>query len=250
MIDQGVKVEHMNPSFPSVTYPNHFTLVTGLYTESHGIVDNVFYDPNYNETVHLLQDSKGKEARFWNATEPIWETAKKQGLKTASSFLPGSEVWLKNPDIFLPSSGLFSFESRCDELVNWFTKFQLDFATLYWNEPDMTGHYFGPDSKEYMDKIEQIDKSIGYLFEKLERANLLDQLNILIVSDHGMASMTDTLIIQDYVDMSLIDMSKTILEIVSHIWPSSDTVVRVIKRFFLKILLNNFFCHFQERRAF
>jgi predicted AlkP superfamily pyrophosphatase or phosphodiesterase len=133
MLNKGVKAEYMMPSFPSLTFPNHFTLVTGLYMENHGIVGNSFYDDNYREKVNLIRDYKGKAIRFWNATEPIWESAKKQGLKTGSSFWTGSEVWLKNPDIWLPYNDYFLFESRCDEVINWFTKFKLDFTTLYWN---------------------------------------------------------------------------------------------------------------------
>jgi predicted AlkP superfamily pyrophosphatase or phosphodiesterase len=247
MLNKGVKAEYMMPSFPSLTFPNHFTLVTGLFMENHGIVGNDLYDPNYNEYVNLIRDGKGKDIRFWNATEPIWESARKQGLKTASSFWAGSEVWLKNPDIFLPYNDEFLFESRCDEVINWFTKFELDFATLYWNglkflnffcernikyinrifikEPDKTGHKYGPDSPQYMDKIAEVDKSIGYLFTKLNESNLIEKLNVIITSDHGMASMNGSMLVKDFIDLSLIDSKKSIFGIVSNIWPSSDALV-------------------------
>jgi predicted AlkP superfamily pyrophosphatase or phosphodiesterase len=154
-VEVGVKAKYMNPSFPSLTFPNHFTLVTGLYMESHGITGNSFFDPNYNQSVNLLRDSNAMDIKYWNGSEPIWETAKRQGLKTASFFWTGSEVWGKNPDIFMAYNNRISFESRCDEIVNWFAKFELDFATLYFNEPDHTGHEYGPNSNEYKAQVKK-----------------------------------------------------------------------------------------------
>lgn len=78
LVKSGVKADYMIPSFPSLTFPNHYTLVTGRFMENHGIVGNTFYDPNYDEKVNLIGDSKSKDIRFWNQSEPIWETAKKQ----------------------------------------------------------------------------------------------------------------------------------------------------------------------------
>jgi ectonucleotide pyrophosphatase/phosphodiesterase family protein 5 len=225
MLNEGIRVQYMRPSFPTLTFPNHFTLVTGLYMESHAIVSNTFYDPKYDVVARMIGSPAGQDIKFWNATEPIWESAKKQGLRTASSFWAGSEVWGKQPDIFLSYNDNYYFESRCDEIINWFTKFDLDFATLYFNEPDHTGHDFGPDSKEYADQIVAVDKAMGYLFEKLEAAKLLTNLNIIVTSDHGMASMSETLLVKNYVDVRLIDYKKTVYGIVSNIWPANETVV-------------------------
>ncbi len=152
-VEVGVKAKYMQPSFPSLTFPNHYTLITGLYIESHGITGNTFYDPRYNQKVNLLRDANSNDIRFWNATEPIWDSAKKQGFKTASFFWTGSEVWGKNPDIFMAYSNNINFESRCDEIVNWFSKFELDFGTLYFNEPDHTGHDYGANSAQYRSKV-------------------------------------------------------------------------------------------------
>lgn len=105
----------------------------------------------------------------------------------------------------------------------------MDFVTLYFNEPDHTGHDFGPNSAEYDNKIIEMDQIIGYLINKLEEENLLDNLNIIIVSDHGMAQMVDsnqngTQLISNYVDLNLIDSTKTIYGIVANIYPKNQSV--------------------------
>lgn len=223
-VEKGVKAEYMLPSFPSLTFPNHFTLVTGLYMESHGITGNSFYDPNYNEKVNLLADSKSNDIRFWNGSEPIWLTAKKQGLKTASFFWTGSEVWTRHPDIFMRYSNSIQFQDRVDEVVNWFKKFNLDFGTLYFNEPDHIGHENGPDSEQYKNAIGIVDNLVGYLINRLAEENVLDNLNILIVSDHGMAAMQRTIIVKNYVDLNLVDSNKTLYGIVSNIYPRNESV--------------------------
>jgi ectonucleotide pyrophosphatase/phosphodiesterase family member 5 len=223
-VNVGVKADYMIPSFPSLTFPNHFTLVTGLYMETHGIVANQFYDPNIDQKINFLSnDNSGLDAKWWNKAEPVWISAKNQGLKTFSFFWTGSEVWGRTPDIFLKYNERYEFKIRCDKVVNWFKKYQIDFGTLYFNEPDHTGHSFGPDSKQYSDKIKEVDDTIGYLIEKLEREGLLKNMNVIIVSDHGMAQMTKTIVVKDVVDEKLIDSTKTIYNIVSNIYPKNES---------------------------
>jgi ectonucleotide pyrophosphatase/phosphodiesterase family protein 5 len=144
------RASYMKPSFPSSTFPNHWTLVTGLYPESHGIVGNSVYDPIADINMRL---AKSDDVFWWNYTEPIWLSARKQGLKTASSFWVGNDVYPRNPDIFLDYSPNYDLRDRVDELAEWFHKFDLDFACMYFDEPDKTGHVFGPDSEEYMTKV-------------------------------------------------------------------------------------------------
>jgi ectonucleotide pyrophosphatase/phosphodiesterase family protein 5 len=143
----------MRPSFPSATFPNHITLVTGLYPESHGVVGNTVYDPVYDEKLRLagVQDVK-----WWNASEPIYFTARKQGLRTGSSFWVGNDAYPRTPDIFLTykPNNFYSLYDRADEVVSWFgPKINLDFANMYFDEPDIAGHAYGPDSPEYEKKV-------------------------------------------------------------------------------------------------
>lgn len=223
-VEVGVKAEYMVPSFPSLTFPNHYTLVTGQYMENHGIVGNTFYDPKLKEKVNLIKDSKGNDVRFWNQSEPIWLSAKRQGLKTGSFFWTGSEVWGQHPDVFISYNPTIEFEARCDEVVNWFDKFSMDFVTLYFNEPDHTGHDKGANSKEYWQKIVAVDKLLGVLMTKLENRNkLLDKINIVVVSDHGMADVSNNIALKH----DLIDTGKSSFGIVSLIYPKKDSDVRL-----------------------
>lgn len=99
-VEKGVKAEYMMPSFPSLTFPNHWTLVTGKFIEHHEIVGNNVFDPYYGANgtkISLISDAGSKDVKWWNSSDPIWLTAKDQGLKTGSFFWVGSEVWTRHP---------------------------------------------------------------------------------------------------------------------------------------------------------
>lgn len=225
-VEEGVLADHLQPSFPTLTFPNHYSLVTGLYQEGHGVVGNTIWDPATQKKINYLDNSvDSKNVVYWNGADPIWLTAKNQGLKTASFFWTGSEVWTRHPDVFLPYTNTFQYYSRCEEVVNWFTKFEMDFVTLYFNEPDNTGHSFGPDSKQYKDKVGDVDETIGYCIQLLLRANLLDKINMVIVSDHGMATMKGVTVIPNtLVNTALINATRTVYGIVSNVHPVNESV--------------------------
>ncbi|RNA09245.1 alkaline phosphatase family [Brachionus plicatilis] len=219
--NKSLGADYMNPSEPSITFPNHLTLVTGLYPESHGIINNVIYDPNFDQKVKLAQS---QDLKWWNLSEPIWYTAKKQGLKTGSSFWISNNVWPRQPDVFLSYNPNYDSFDRVDEIINWYRKFDLDFLCVYFDEPDSTGHKYGPDSKEYMEKIGYMDSVFGYLLKRLDDIGLFQKLNIILVSDHGMANFAPNhyVFIKDYVNTDLIDMDKSVFHVVSNIFPKSD----------------------------
>lgn len=225
-VEKGVKADYMNPSFPTLTFPNHYTLVTGKNIDKHDIVGNTVYDPDYKKKISLIGDRDKLNVEWWNSSDPIWLTAKDQGLKTSSFFWVGSEVWTRHPDVFLAYTNTYTFDQRVNEVVNWFQKLKMDFSTLYFNEPDHTGHTYGPQSPEYKAKIVEMDGVINDLITRLRSIGLLDQMNIVIVSDHGMTDMGEdnTLIVSKYVDTNLIDSSKTVYGIVGSIHPKNDSV--------------------------
>ncbi|KAF7647242.1 hypothetical protein LDENG_00175390 [Lucifuga dentata] len=145
----GTSAPYMQAAFPSKTFPNHYTIATGLYPESNGLVDNNMYDPVFDASFSL--SSPEKENPRWYLGQPIWHTASYQGLKSGTFFWPGSDVKINGsfPDIYRPYNGKVPFEERVFTVLKWL---QLpddqrpDFFTLYLEEPDRSGHNFGPVS--------------------------------------------------------------------------------------------------------
>ncbi|KAK6183339.1 hypothetical protein SNE40_010840 [Patella caerulea] len=215
---QGVKVRYMNNTFIPETFPCHFTMVTGLYEESHGIVGNYMYDPIFNESFGLsTHDSK-----WWEAGEPIWITATKKNKKSATHFWPGSEVEFNGvrPAIWLQYNETIPFEKRIETVVDWFANKGVHFATLYFHEPDRTGHKYGPDSQEIKDKVKYMDGLLGSLILGLRENKLWDSINVIITSDHGMASVD--------VDNKLVDINDYVPANTVKMVPRDGAVIQIL----------------------
>ncbi|XP_041369889.1 bis(5'-adenosyl)-triphosphatase enpp4-like [Gigantopelta aegis] len=186
-VKHGIKVDYVNNSFVTKTFPNHYTIVTGVYEETHGIVDNSMYDPLFDEKFHMgMTDTK-----WWNEAEPIWCHVKRYNLTSGTYYWPGSETEINGlrPDKWLKYSDHTPFRKRVDDVMDWFTNDKLNFVTLYFPEPDHTGHAHGPDSPEIVEKVKEMDGILGYLMLKLEENQLTDEVNVIVTSDHGMHSI-------------------------------------------------------------
>jgi predicted AlkP superfamily pyrophosphatase or phosphodiesterase len=197
--EKGVNALSLKPCFPTKTFPNHYTIVTGLYPENHGIIANSFIDPVTNE-IYKIGDTNAVRNPKWYKGEAIWETAKRQGVITASYFWPGSELNLKyrRPDYFEKYEHLRAYDKRVEGVLDWL-KLPNDrgpkFITLYFDAADTYGHRFGTNSLELNESIVRLDSLIGKLFEGLKQINLFDSTNIIIVSDHGMSDVSGDRII-------------------------------------------------------
>ena len=189
----GVRAEAMQPSFPSLTFPNHYTLVTGLYPDHHGIVANDMYDPVLG--AFSIHDRKARnDPRWWDEATPIWVTADAHGLRTATMFWPGSEAPIhgRYPDQWLPYDGKITPDQRVDQVLAWLDEppaQRPDFITLYFDRVDHAGHDFGPDSPQLDAALRQNDAALARLVAGLKARGLFDRINIIVVSDHGMASV-------------------------------------------------------------
>ncbi|KAK3089043.1 hypothetical protein FSP39_000369 [Pinctada imbricata] len=177
----------------------------GLNEESHGIIGNHMYDPVFNATFGMGT----KETRWWDGGEPIWVTARKHNLTSATYFWPGSETEIRGyrPNIWLPYNESHPFRTRIDRVIDWFVNENIDIATLYFHEPDHTGHVFGPDSQEILAKVREMDGILGYLMKKFEDHNLWDTVNMIVTSDHGMTSVdfqNKAIVISELVSMDTI----------------------------------------------
>ncbi|EAW14238.1 alkaline phosphatase family protein [Aspergillus clavatus NRRL 1] len=219
IVTAGVSPQYMLPSFPSVTFPNHFTLVTGLYPESHGIVGNTFWDPAMKEDFYYTNQSISMQPKWWNA-EPIWMTAEKHGLKTGIHMWPGSEAHIGGVDPtyldkFNDSEKLSRKVDRILELLDLpgpeaetrVDKERPRLIAAYVPNVDADGHKYGPNSTEIRSTIIEVDNMLADLVSGLQDRNLTDIVNLVIVSDHGMASTTTERLIQldDFIDLDLVD---------------------------------------------
>ncbi|OAX81145.1 hypothetical protein ACJ72_04512 [Emergomyces africanus] len=221
-ISNGISPAYMLPSFPSVTFPNHFTLVTGLYPESHGIVGNTFWDPALKQEFYYTDPARSMQPKWWTA-EPLWVTAENQGVRTAIHMWPGSEAHIANvepthldkfngnEDLVTKANRVLSFlDLPDDEEAENFpsdTGRRPQFIAAYVPNVDSDGHKFGPNSTEIRNTIAQVDKMLAIMFQGLHDRNLTEIVNVVIVSDHGMATTsTDRLVqLEDLIDIELVD---------------------------------------------
>jgi predicted AlkP superfamily pyrophosphatase or phosphodiesterase len=193
LADHGVRAQSMQPSFPSLTFPNHYTIVTGLRPDHHGIVNNRMYDPNLGR--FALGHSKAvDDGRWWSEGTPIWETADQHGIRTATMFWPGSgaDIHDHHPDYWIPYNGKLTALQRVDQVLAW-----LDlpparrpaFLTLYFDRVDHAGHDFGPDSPQVDASLRSTDAALAHLIRGLRQRDMFKHMNIIVLSDHGMASV-------------------------------------------------------------
>ena len=193
LAQSGAVAEGMNPSFPSVTFPNHLTLVTGVVPDKHGIVNNTMQDPTIPNTRFRLSDRAVlADPKWWTEVKPIWVTAHRQKKITSTLFWPGSEVLIEGlqPDDWLPYQEIPS-QDRVIKLLEWLDRpdaTRADFATLYFSEVDILGHQTGVDSPQTDAAIRRVDQEIGAFIAGLEKLHLRSVTNLVIVSDHGMAN--------------------------------------------------------------
>jgi alkaline phosphatase D len=197
--------EGMIPSYPSITFPNHYSLVTGLYPEHHGIVANTFYDPIRKQR-YSYTDFASESDGTWYGGTPLWVLAEQQGMRSACFFWPGSEAAIQGirPSYYLHFDTHYPDEKRIDQVIDWLKlppEQRPHFITLYYYEPDHSGHSFGPDSPEVRTAVHHVDDLMGKLKTGLDSLHL--PIDLIVVSDHGMTKVQGTWIdLDQYADLT------------------------------------------------
>lgn len=197
--ENGVRSLSLRPVFPTKTFPNHISIVTGLYPENHGIILNSFKNP-FSGELYRIGDTSAVRDPKWYSAEFIWETANKQGIITASHFWPGSELRIKSkrPTYYKKYDHNLPYAVRVKTVLNWLKlpqKKRPHFITLYFHETDSQGHDFGPNSEQTNNAIKVLDQQIGDLIKGIKNIGLKDSINIIVVSDHGMSEISPDRII-------------------------------------------------------
>ncbi|MBD8879518.1 alkaline phosphatase family protein [Rhodanobacter sp. 7MK24] len=203
----GVHADAMRPSFPSLTFPNHYTLVTGLYPDHHGIVNNTMVDPVLGKFTLDNRKAVG-DGRWWDSGTPIWEDADAHGLRTATMFWPGTEAGIhgRHPDYWMPYDGKVTPDQRVDQVLAWFdlpADQRPAFVTLYFDQVDHAGHDHGPHSPEVNQALRDTDAALARLMAGLQQRGLFDRTNIIVLADHGMASvpLANTILIEKLIPL-------------------------------------------------
>lgn len=218
LIARGVRAEALIPSFPSKTFPNHYTIVTGLYPGHHGIVANNIWDAATGRSFSLSNRQEVQDPMWWGG-EPLWVTAIRAGQRAAIMFWPGSEAPIAGvlPTYWKPYDGSVPGSARVAQVLAWLDLPAAErptFLSLYFEETDDAGHA-GPELPALDEALRRSDAWIGELMAGLAARRLTDRVNVVVVSDHGMASTTTdrVVVLDEYIDLDdvrIVDLNPTV----------------------------------------
>ncbi|UAL12270.1 ectonucleotide pyrophosphatase/phosphodiesterase [Caulobacter segnis] len=199
----------MRPSFPSLTYPNHYTLVTGKRPDHSGVVGNEMEDAVIGGPRFKMNGPNANDPRWWNQAKPFWVSVEQQGKRAAAMFWPGSETEIDGvrPAHWIKYDSAFPYDARVDQILAWLDAAAgppLAFTTLYFDAVDTEGHHYGPDSPELRAALVEVDRQLGRLVEGLKARGRFEATDIIVVADHGMAPLpaAHRVVLDDLVDMA------------------------------------------------
>ena len=203
----GARVMQCQPCFPSKTFPNHYSMATGLYPDNHGIVLNSFYSKELKAEYRISNRKAVTDGRFYGG-EPIWVAAEKQGVKSATLFWVGCEAEIKGvrPSYYYKYSSRLKYNNRLDTLKKWINLPYTErpkLIMMYFEQPDKYGHQYGPNSNEVKKQISYIDSFTKKVFQTVSNSSIADSIDIIITSDHGMSELNIKRIVNiaDYVKL-------------------------------------------------
>lgn len=212
LMQTGARAKELVPIYPSVTFPNHYTIVTGLYAEHHGIVGNEMWDPQLKRHFTIHDEPEVHKGDWWGG-EPLWQTVQKQGQLAASMYWVGSTSLIPGgqPKYFREYDRKVTPLDRVQQILDWLdlpVDQRPTFLTLYFEDIDNMGHGHGPESVEVKEAVAHMDEVTGKLWAGLEARGIADKMNLVFVSDHGMAPVVpDQLIpLGKYTDLTKVDV--------------------------------------------
>ncbi len=203
MMANGSYVERLIPSFPSKTFPNHYTLATGMYPANHGLIGNQFFSREKQMNYRLGNPSVVTDGR-WYGGIPLWSLAEQQGMLSASFFWVGSEAKIhgQHPAYYFRYDGSVPYQLRIDQVQHWLELPESErphLIFLYYSLTDSAGHAFGPESPDTGKAVKYVDALIGDLRTYIQASDL--PINLIVTADHGMTEITENINIRDYADL-------------------------------------------------
>ncbi|KAJ8026888.1 Bis(5'-adenosyl)-triphosphatase enpp4 [Holothuria leucospilota] len=208
IIEDGVRAKHVKNVFPTKSVPNWYTILSGLYPESHGLVNNNVYDPKIDPKQVLHVSANAQVTDLWKALEPIWITNQRQGGQSGIVNFFGMTAKFNGMAAKYTSSkhrNDTNGEERVDRIVELFSNGSINLGMIYYPDVDHACHWHGPESTHVVTVVEEMDKVVGYLVKKLKEKALYDVMNIIFVADHGQVDVhpNQTIFLNDNVDPSL-----------------------------------------------
>jgi predicted AlkP superfamily pyrophosphatase or phosphodiesterase len=203
---RGVRAESLVPVFPALTFPNHYTIVTGLRPAHHGIISNTMLDPRVPGRFTLADTAVTGNPAWWSG-EPIWHTATRQGLRSATMFWPGSDVAIggRYPTYWRQFQDALPAADRTRQVIEWLRLPEAErpaILTLYFSDVDTAGHTYGPEAPEVSTAVARVDAEVARLLAAAEALGLSHRLHLIVVSDHGMTPLSGdrVIVLDDYLD--------------------------------------------------
>lgn len=201
----GVRAERMIPTYPTKTFPTHYSIATGMYAEHHGLVGNHFWAPDVGASYSLADRNSVQDGRFYRG-EPIWVTAERQGMVAASYFWIGTEAPVEGvqPSYWYPYDESVPYDTRVDKVLEWLAmppEHRPHMITLYFEQPDAAWHFNGPDGEQTLAGVARVDRAVGRLLDGIENLPDADRVYVIVVSDHGLMAAPASKV--DRLDMSL-----------------------------------------------
>ncbi|XP_029298125.1 glycerophosphocholine cholinephosphodiesterase ENPP6 isoform X2 [Cottoperca gobio] len=226
LVSNGVKVDYMTPDFPSLSYPNYYSLMTGRHCDVHQMTGNYMWDEASKKEFLIGTNPDSRLPLWWDGSEPIWVTLQKLGKKVFMYYWPGCDVEILNvrPSfceecVYNPSEK--NFTDSIENALNVMRSGQAGMAAIYYEKIDVEGHHFGPDSPQLRAAVHQLDLAFQTLNSKIKEKKMVNQLNIMLFSDHGMTKiqwMEKVIELDKYINMSAIAKMMDRGPVVS-LWP-------------------------------
>ncbi|XP_043827176.1 glycerophosphocholine cholinephosphodiesterase ENPP6 [Dromiciops gliroides] len=227
IVSRGVKVDYLTPDFPSISYPNYYSLMTGRHCEVHQMTGNYMWDPNTNKSFDIGVNKDSLMPLWWNGSEPLWITMTKAGRNVSMYYWPGCEVEILG---VRPSSCLeyknvptdTEFANAVSNSLDSFKNGKIDLAAIYYERIDVEGHHYGPSSTQRKNALRAVDTVLQHMLKWIQERELQDDLNVVFFSDHGMTDifwMDKVIELQQYINLSDLLQMKDRGPIVS-LWPA------------------------------
>ncbi|KAM9470201.1 glycerophosphocholine cholinephosphodiesterase ENPP6 [Clarias gariepinus] len=234
IVYNGVKVDYMTPDFPSLSFPNYYSLMTGRHCEVHQMTGNYMWDQVSSEEFLIGTNPGSRLPMWWDGSEPIWVTLQKQGKRVYMYYWPGCEVQILGIkptfcEKYVDSPSLKNLSDAIENGLNVLQNDVADMVAVYYENIDVQGHHFGPGSEQLRSAVHTLDMAFQILNQKIKEKDLEDELNVIIFSDHGMTDISwkDRIIELDtYINMSNIIKMMDRGPVVS-LWPKAEMFEKI-----------------------